>query len=475
MISYTSRAIAPTQDEPKLELVTRSAPELGTDAHKEYIAELKSEQEARFAKEGVPPRIPVFSNTLDGLLRGSEYLFDKEETASINAFSLADKFGFRDESFDDALTGKQPEMADDQTKGLFDLKRHDANDDATLVGNRYLCRQGGMLLVAPTGIGKSVMGSMQFGIAWALGRETLGFKPRGAMRVLILQAENDEGDMSEMRDGVAEGLFLTNEEKALVNDRVRVRHVNSHAGENFISLVEWQMRTHKPDILIIDPLLAFLGGDASSQKDVSKFLREGLNPLLEEFQCGAVIIHHTNKPIRDPGKAAPAAGDFAYLGTGSAEFANWARAVISIVNVGSHEIFKLVAGKRGKRLGWRDDDGSVIYERHIKHASGGGIFWLDATDDDVATLSSGTGAQRKSRKVNDPAKLSEIIALSGVASISHSDLKTAALSSGIKEGSFKNVLRSAIEQDIIVKDSDGLYAIPEGSDKGNVRHPHNDP
>ena len=62
------------------------------------------------------------------------------------------------------------------------------------------------------------------------------------------------------------------------------------------------------------------------------------------------------------------AGDYAYLGSGSAEWANWPRFVLALRSVGSHEIFELRAGKRGSRLGWRGDDGERIYSKLIAHA-----------------------------------------------------------------------------------------------------------
>ena len=56
---------------------------------------------------------------------------------------------------------------------------------------------------------------------------------------------------------------------------------------------------HGPfDIVIVDPAFAYLGGDSNSQKDVSHFMRELLNPLLQRHQVGLVLAHHTNKPLR---------------------------------------------------------------------------------------------------------------------------------------------------------------------------------
>ncbi|MEI9960468.1 MAG: hypothetical protein WDM76_04840 [Limisphaerales bacterium] len=59
--------------------------------------------------------------------------------------------------------------------------------------------------------------------------------------------------------------------------------------------------------------LSYLGGDMNSQKDVGKFLRNDLAPLLKEYGCAAIIIHHTNKVSTNPDRNLM---DPTYLGAG---------------------------------------------------------------------------------------------------------------------------------------------------------------
>jgi len=47
-----------------------------------------------------------------------------------------------------------------------------------LLGNRFLCVEGGMLLVGPSGIGKS-SANVQQDILWSLGRPAFGIRPEG--------------------------------------------------------------------------------------------------------------------------------------------------------------------------------------------------------------------------------------------------------------------------------------------------------
>ena len=115
------------------------------------------------------------------------------------------------------------------------------------------------------------------------------------------------------------------------------------------------------------------------------FLRNMLNPLLREFNCAAIVVHHTNKPPSGKEKPDWSAGDFAYLGGGSAEWANWARAVLGLRSLGSHSVFELRAGKRGGRLGWKEEDGETkAYFKLIAHAKEpGAICWREAEESEM--------------------------------------------------------------------------------------------
>jgi hypothetical protein len=252
-----------------------------------------------------------------------------------------------------------------------------------LLGNRWLCRNGGLLLAAPTGIGKTTF-VLQASIKWSLGLDHFGIKPSGKLRVLIIQAENDDGDIAEIREGIFRGLRLDKQEQAKACAAIQVVCESSATGPNFVALVARLVAEHKPDLVVIDPLFAYLGDSVNEQKAVSGFLRNGLNPILREHGCGLILVHHTNKPATGKEKPDWRAGDFAYLGAGTAELANWARAVMGIRSLGSHTIFTVELAKRGRRAGVVNDNDEPVYRFYIKHADSG-ICWQVATDEDFVT------------------------------------------------------------------------------------------
>lgn len=273
-------------------------------------------------------------------------------------------------------------------KRLWELETPAVDDPDELLARRFLCRSGGLLLVGPTGIGKSSL-SLQLMVLWAMGREAFGIRPPRPLKSILVQAENDDGDLAEVRDGVIGGLHLDPAEAQQAMENIIVVREDARTGAAFfVETVEPLLMEHQPDLLWIDPALAYLGGEASSQKDVGGFLRNLLNPLLVRYRCACVVVHHTNKPATGREKTEWSGGDFAYLGSGSIEWANWARAVIAVRSVGSHSVFELRAAKRGRRLGWKEADGMTpTLARMIAHAREPGVIcWQDALPEEIPVV-----------------------------------------------------------------------------------------
>lgn len=273
---------------------------------------------------------------------------------------------------------------------LCDLETNTENDPKELLKDRFLCREGILGLYGQTGIGKSSF-SMQCKILWSLGREAFGIVPRQPLKSLLIQAENDDGDIAEMRDGVCDGLELSPEVKLKACENIIVIQEDSKYGSDFIEkTVKPALELHKPDLLWIDCALSYMGGDTISQEIVGGFLRNDLKPLLKIHQCGCVLVHHVNKNGNS---------DNAYAGSGSAEFGNMPRAILVLVKDGKN--FKLVAAKRGTRLRWTMPDGETqILERRVKHSSIPGIIcWEDVGADDLNDKNDGTTQEHDREKI----------------------------------------------------------------------------
>ncbi|MEI2722595.1 MAG: AAA family ATPase [Verrucomicrobiota bacterium] len=233
-----------------------------------------------------------------------------------------------------AATQLATHLAPPVTKSLGELATQGENDPNELLCYRYLCRGGGLLLVGPTGIGKSSF-ALQAMILWGIGREFFGIKPVKPLKSLLIQAENDDGDSVEIRDGVIRGLQLKEEEARLAMGNVIVAKEDARTGVGFFMAAVrplWQIsgRIYCGSIRC----WRIWARSPTRRRKSAVFYAINLNPLLGEFKCAAVVVHHTNKPPAGTDKPEWAAGDFAYLGGGSSEWANWARAVLGIAESG---------------------------------------------------------------------------------------------------------------------------------------------
>ncbi len=268
---------------------------------------------------------------------------------------------------------------------VADLARPTDGGHEELLKRRFLCRGGAAVLVGPSGVGKSSF-IMQASLLWSVGEPAFGIEPARPLRIIIFQAENDSGDMAEMRDGVLYGLadVLAPAQRDEAVKRVHTAHVTTITGDRVGAMLRDYARGF--DLAVIDPLFAFVGGDLMKARDASHFLREVLAPVLIELDIGLILSHHTNKPPRGVEKVEWHGSDLAYLGAGSAELTNWPRGVVAIRSIGHDSIFELRAAKRGKRLEWKAADGNLTPARLIGHSSDGIIYWREVADNELPSV-----------------------------------------------------------------------------------------
>jgi RecA-family ATPase len=266
--------------------------------------------------------------------------------------------------------------ADESTSiSVGDLMRFDAtNDPDSLIGNRWLTRGSSMILSGGSGIGKSSL-LMQLVVQWAMGHPWFGIQPCKPLRIGVIQAENNTGDLAEAFQGVikAKGDAPPDVETAkLLATNLMFRTETIRTGPAFLDYARRFIVKEKLDLVICDPLLSYFGGDLSDQESVSVFLRNQLQPILQTTGVCWVWIHHISKPAKEKDGEPPTLMELAYSGFGSSELTNWAREIAVIQEVGHHKPrkFRLAFCKRGGRL-----KQPVL---HIAHApEGSGISWVE--------------------------------------------------------------------------------------------------
>lgn len=278
----------------------------------------------------------------------------------------------------------------DRTLDEFETPGPDAEDPDCLFQNRWLRRGACGSIVSTSGVGKSSF-SIQAAVMWAGGCECLGVKPLKPLKIGIFQSEDDEYDVANFRDRIRIGLTevgeWTPEQIQAAESRVTFCALDGSTGARFVEHVRRKQIANHFDLIIVNPLFAFFGGDLNDGNAMTAFLRHGIDPLIkdEATKCGCIIIHHTGKPNRD----AMNQGDIfkAYLGSGSGEFTNYIRSALVITpwNGGKLPgIFDLIAAKHGDKLAWKDDEGkpttkkTICYANRLpEYADKGMIYWIE--------------------------------------------------------------------------------------------------
>jgi len=256
-----------------------------------------------------------------------------------------------------------------------DLMAFDRKDDPnSVLGNRWLCKGGSLLIVGQSGTGKSSL-MMQAAVHWCLGRDFFGIRPARPLRAIILQAENDAGDVSEALQDVVAGAYLDSQERDQLRESLAIYRDTVSTGTTFTAGLADLVREQRADIVFVDPLLSFAGIDVSDQEQASKFLRHDLAPILLETGAVLVAMHHTGKPKAASDKEGHTVADLAYAGLGSSEFTNYFREVAVLFRCqGEEPIYKFGLTKRRGRAGLKDHEGQFKGEIYIRHAAEKGVI-----------------------------------------------------------------------------------------------------
>lgn len=256
-------------------------------------------------------------------------------------------------------SGEEPAKATDLiARPLFDFQIPPPGDPSVLLGNRYLSRGDLLILASTSGMGKSSL-SLQAATTWALKRPLFGaLQPHLPIRSLFFQSEDNEGDIAEVRHSLAHAMKLTPEEQSHVGNHVKIVTDRIHRGLSFRQEVKRQLALFPADIVWVNPLLAFIGGDVNDAEAVGQFIREQLNSLNEPPTHAYAIVHHTAKPPKE--RTDRRWNEVMYDMAGSADLTNAARAILSLRPSDTEGQFNLVLAKRGVRAGYTKKVKGVI-------------------------------------------------------------------------------------------------------------------
>lgn len=168
----------------------------------------------------------------------------------------------------------------------------------------WLREQESAMVWAAPGVGKTLF-TLTLALAMAGGGEVLGWRSARPRRVLIVDGEMPEDDLKDRLQGLLGAVDGLDLDAARANLHILARH-GQHADADFLDLgdqakqheVVRQIRTHRPDVVILDNLstLATMddeNGAAETQKLVKLLAK------LKQAKIAVIAVHHSNKAGTD--------------------------------------------------------------------------------------------------------------------------------------------------------------------------------
>ena len=132
--------------------------------------------------------------------------------------------------------------------------------------------------------------------------------PVQPLRVLVIENEGAAGHFQKVLADIlhAKGNAFTDEQKELAYENFLVWGDGGWSGlklddaENY-ALVDRACRTHKPDIVFIEPMRGLWTGDENSATEMA-VLMDRLNGLANIHNCGVMVTHHEKKGSLESGQ-----------------------------------------------------------------------------------------------------------------------------------------------------------------------------
>lgn len=246
-----------------------------------------------------------------------------------------------------------------------------------LLGNRWLSRRTGCFIVAPSGHGKSTLVT-QMMILWSCGRSAFGIHPPQPLRVLLVQAEDDENDTIEMSK-MAKRLSLTPEQEGTADRNTHTEWLCDVNYVGFFEALNDALSEFPCDLLIINPYSAYQGSDLKDEERNNDFLRDALSKLMAHYNIGTLLVHHT--PKTNFQKTEDYSWfDWMYTMAGTASITNWARGILVLNPTKVRGTYQFIAAKRFEKIGWDQP------EQFWSHSIENGVpLWVAANQDQLCS------------------------------------------------------------------------------------------
>lgn len=254
-----------------------------------------------------------------------------------------------------ASARKTVRFTDRPASDFFDYPKRDKAK--LLLGHEGALKRGGAIeWVAPTGQGKtsSVTDAC---MEWCRGKDFMGMVAHSALKILIVQAEDDEEAMGKIVASFCARHKLTDDDKALLAHNLIITQVKGVIGPEFMSVLEQKCKLHRPDIVVVNPVNRYVHGSMSDDVVALQFTAwlDNINVKLGD-SIGFICVSHTGKPPKgEERRASKSHWELAYASIGSSAWANYYRTTVFLEPREQVGRYYLVLGKNYRSWGIRQE------------------------------------------------------------------------------------------------------------------------
>lgn len=311
------------------------------------------------------------------------------------------------------------------------------NDPDALFENRWLSKGGSLMLASGAGVGKSTL-LTQLVVGWANPQRRdihLGMKPLKPLKSAVLQVENDAGDVSEAFQGAVNGFKLNEDERDAVKENVSFHRIVAVTSVEFLNELESFVALRKPDVVVLDPLSAFIDGDIMDASAVKDYLYLRLASIQARTGVLVVLVHHTGKPPKAHETSVEVSpSDLMYNALGSSLIQNYCREVLMARRIVRDEneapVFALSACKRRRKSGFMTFSEDNLMDPAVqtdtiwmKHAEDGHARWIQCAKPEELKGKGKTSKQKASEAIAGAGEASEAERAKLLAALSPSERK----------------------------------------------------
>jgi len=240
----------------------------------------------------------------------------------------------------------------------LDYLKEGIHEEDILIGDGFLERHSTLIMIAQSGVGKS-SAATQTCCCWACGQggmSAFDLNPFNGcpLRIVMIQSEDSRNDLYR-QSLIVDGLSFSKADRELISDNFRIFTVRGKIGVKAIGSIRAILdKTNGCDILVLNPMSAYGEGDLSRTEDCVTFLYALWSPVLDDYDCGSWLLHHTPKTTGDRRKKQKewTTFDYMYSGAGAATITNYSRAIVTVDPVGNSTTFAWRVAKRFSESGW---------------------------------------------------------------------------------------------------------------------------